>query len=94
MLAYFHKNIFIGLWQDQSQDETWLERTARALGHQVSDVEVYQCPPLRSDAAYYFDENKNLVVQASAESMEIEGVVQKVYSWHPPQVLTKIHPAP
>jgi hypothetical protein len=88
MLAYFYKGHHVGIWQDQSNDPTWVERTAGSLGHNIKDVEVFHCPAVRSDTPYFFDENKCLVTQK--EIVDFEG--KKVVIWNTPIILEKFYP--
>jgi hypothetical protein len=88
MLAYFYQGNHVGIWQDQSSDPTWVQRTAGSLGHSLAQVEVYRCPAVRSDTAYFFDEQKRLVTQK--EIIEVEG--QRVFLWNEPITLEKFYP--
>lgn len=62
MIALFSKGYFIDLWQEQ-QDPAWLQNTATALGVRVDEIELYNCPAIRSDMEYYFNSERQLVLQ-------------------------------
>jgi len=59
MLAIFKNKKLKGIWHKTEGDQTWLERTCRAISLQPSEVEVFECPPLRSDANYSFEFNES-----------------------------------
>ncbi|MFN8741543.1 MAG: hypothetical protein ACK5YR_16580 [Pirellula sp.] len=88
MKAYFYQNKHIGIWQNQINDPTWITRTAQSLGHNLNYVEIYECPAIRSDEPYFFDENKCLVTQK--EIVDFEG--NKIVTWNTPIILEKLYP--
>lgn len=91
MLAWFYKGEFFGMWQDQSHEDKWVERTAISLGHKINDVEVYRCPALRNDESHYFDEQKRLVL-GSKSTVVVDGQPQTVFEWGAPQELERFYP--
>jgi hypothetical protein len=95
MLAYFYKGVFIGMWQDQRDNKDWLPTTIKALGHDKKDVEVYDCPPIKTNTPYYFDENKKLVVQESVTILDANKKQIEAKQWNDSKLSLgkKFHPA-
>lgn len=65
MLAVFKKEnetlTFINFWQEQQNEASWKERTARALGLRPDKLVIFQCPSLRNDEAYKFEYSNDIM---------------------------------
>ena len=73
MIAYFHKEKFLRfILNDNDIDK---KRLIKALGHKEKDVEIIRYDiNLRNDDAFYFDENKDLIMVESEEQDVVEEV--------------------
>ena len=73
MYAYFHKNKFLRfILNDDDGDK---KRIIKALGHREQDVEIIKYNiALRNDDAFYFDENKDIVMVKSEEQDVVEEI--------------------
>jgi hypothetical protein len=91
MLAVFHKKVFKGFWQKLADDENWLERTARALALNPSELEVYKCPDQRTDASFTFKEIDGVMnlIKLETVTQEVDGEMTSVVISLPPQPLEK-----
>jgi hypothetical protein len=82
MIAYFHKNVFVGTWENQTVTGNFYERTLRALGHKPQDVEVYKYPYSSSGKeSFTFDTEKRIQVldiQDREVELEIDGEIQTI----------------
>lgn len=79
MIAYFYKGKFFGTWQDQQNESEWLKRTARALGHNLNDVEARHFGlSLRNDQSFIFNEDKDIVLINREEVKETVDVEEEV----------------
>lgn len=71
MFVIFYDGEFVDFWFNNSNDEQWIERTAKSMKWDLEKVDVYQYErPLPEDSGHRFLENKDIEVLENDDVLE------------------------